>query len=136
MSDINVVTVMGRLVHKPITRNNGTSMGCFTLASNRRYRDKAGVFQEETAFVACKIFGGWTEALTDRQRGDLVIVSGRLRSETWEKDGVKRTELALVCDSVHLVSPSRGSAQHAHEPVPASADQNGQLPLIKRGPPF
>ena len=54
MSNLNVTVLMGRLVRAPIIRNNGSKMGFFYIASNRRYRDKAEVAQEETAFVACK----------------------------------------------------------------------------------
>jgi single-stranded DNA-binding protein len=59
-------------------------MGFFYIASNRRYRDKADVAQEETAFVACKCFGGWTDALARHQKGDTVMVKGRLRTEIWK----------------------------------------------------
>ena len=82
MSNLNVTVLMGRLVRDPIVRNNGSKMGFFYIASNRRYRDKAEVAQEETAFVACKCFGGWTDALARHQKGDMVMVEGRLRTET------------------------------------------------------
>ena len=84
MSNLNVTVLMGRLVRDPIIRNNGSKMGFFYIASNRRYRDKAEVAQEETAFVACKCFGGWTDALARHQKGDMVMVEGRLRTETWK----------------------------------------------------
>jgi hypothetical protein len=84
MSNLNVTVLMGRLVRAPIIRNNGSKMGFFYIASNRRYRDKAEVAQEETAFVACKCFGGWTDALARHQKGDMVMVEGRLRTETWK----------------------------------------------------
>jgi len=82
MSNLNVTVLMGRLVRAPVIRNNGSKMGFFYIASNRRYRDKAEVAQEETAFVACKCIGGWTDALARHQKGDMVMVEGRLRTET------------------------------------------------------
>jgi len=50
--------------------------GFFSIASNRRCRDKSDVFQEETAFVPCKCFGAWTDALARHQKGDMVMVEG------------------------------------------------------------
>ncbi len=105
MSNLNVTVLMGRLVRAPIIRNNGSKMGFFYIASNRRYRDKADVAQEETAFVACKCFGGWTDALARHQKGDMVMVEGRLRTEAWNNEGTSRSQLILVCDSVQFVVP-------------------------------
>jgi hypothetical protein len=74
MSNLNVTVLMGRLVRVPVIRNNSSKMGFFYIASNSRYRDKAEVFQEETAFVACKCFGAWTYTLARHQKGDMVMV--------------------------------------------------------------
>ena len=105
MSNLNVTVLMGRLVRAPIIRNNGSKMGFFYIASNRRYRDKSDVAQEETAFVVCKCFGGWTDALARHPKGDMVMVEGRLRTETWNDEGTSRSQLILVCDSVQFVVP-------------------------------
>jgi single-stranded DNA-binding protein len=80
-------------------------MGFFYIASNRRYRDKADVSQEETEFVGCKCFGAWPDALARHQKGDMVMVESRLRTETWNDDGSSRSQFILVCDSVQFVVP-------------------------------
>ena len=106
MSDINTTTLTGRLVRTPILRhvNNGRLMGLFTLASNQRYKDKNGIMQEETAFVPCKVFGGWAEPLANHDKGDMAVVTGRLKTEKWEKDGTTRYELLLVCEALHFIA--------------------------------
>ena len=83
MSNLNVTVLMGRLVRAPVVRNNGTRMGFFSLACDRRYRDKSDVLQEETAFVGCKCFGAWADGLARHKKENTVIVEGRLRTETW-----------------------------------------------------
>jgi single-strand DNA-binding protein len=102
MSDLNNTTITGRLVRAPLLRNgrNGKLVAFFTIAANQRYQDKSGNRQEETAFVSCKTFGGWAESLSNCQKGDQLLLAGRLRTETWERDGTHRSELILVCDSV------------------------------------
>ena len=82
MSDLNMVTLTGRLVRDPDVRrgDSGNLWGVFTLASNYHYKDKGGAFQEEAAFVDCKTFGRWAESLAKRKKGDMALVAGRLRS--------------------------------------------------------
>jgi single-stranded DNA-binding protein len=65
--------------------------------------------------VPCKAFGGWAESLSEHHKGEQLIVSGRLRTEKWEKDGKPRSQLALVCDSVRFLANPR----HEQEPPEA-----------------
>lgn len=112
MGDLNNVIVTGRLVRDPVIRNvsNGSTMGIFTVASNYCYKEKAGGFQEEVAFLPCVIFGRWTDTLSRHQKGEMILVSGRLRTESWEQDGERRTQLGMVCDSLKFFTPPGLSA--------------------------
>ncbi len=137
MADINIATLTGRLVRDPNLRNcsGGTLMGYFTLASNQRYKDKAGAVQEETAFLPCKAFGRWAEPLANHRKGEMAIVSGRLRTETWEKDGVQQSQLILVCDSLHFVSPAVKSS--APPAVSGMAPADTEMPTdVRKAIPF
>lgn len=122
MSDINTVVMTGRLVRDPIIRNNGMKMGYFSIASNRRYRDKTNALKEETAFMPCKCFGGWTDALEGHKTGELLIVQGRLRTETWNNEGRSISQLILICDSVRfLVTEPRSqqrNGRYGDKPAP------------------
>jgi single-strand DNA-binding protein len=127
----------GRLVRDPLLRNTstGTMMAFFTLAANQRYKDKHGTQQEETAFVKCKAFGGWAEPLANCHKGEAVLVAGRLRTETWEKDGNSESELFLICECVHPMLPSRKSNGSASPNVPPEAET--ALPAaVKKAVPF
>jgi len=138
MSNLNVAVLMGCLVRDPIIRYNGSKMGFFYIASNRRYRDKAEVAQEETVFAACKCFGGWTDALARHQKGDMVMVEGRLRTETWNNEGTSRSQLILVCDSVQFVVPEplpqnpwkpNDGDEREHATPPAGGEADGRPPF-------
>jgi single stranded DNA-binding protein len=105
MTDINTVTLTGRLVREPQNYKNDTGgFAIFTVASNHGYKDRKGNTQNETAFVNCKVFGAWAAGLEGRQKGEMVIVSGRLKTETWEQDGAKRQQLTLICQTVQVVT--------------------------------
>ena len=137
MSDLNIVTLTGRLVRDPDVRrgDSGNLWGVFTLASNYHYKDKGGTFQEEAAFVDCKAFGRWAESLAKRKKGDMALVAGRLKTDSWEKDGRKQYKLTVICDSVRFVVPQNGSSTLANVPENDSAareelhDNNGKPPF-------
>ncbi len=131
MTDINVVTLMGRLVRDPqlYPRENGIGLALFTIASNRDYKDRDGKTQTETAYVPCKAFGGWASALSGRQKGDLLILSGRLKSDSWEKDGTVHWQLSLVCQMIHAVThvPKAGSTTNPKNDD--DGDGDGEAPF-------
>jgi single stranded DNA-binding protein len=106
----------------------GNLWGVFTLASNYHYKDKAGELQEDVAFVDCKTFGRWAEALAKHRKGDMALAVGRLKTESWEKDGRKQSKLLVICDSVRFFVPQNGSSNPAKaaENEPAQEEWNGK----------
>jgi single-strand DNA-binding protein len=112
MSDLNITTITGRLVRDPMLRRgeSGNAWATFTLASNYHYRDKQGQFQEEAAFISCKAFGRIAESLARHKKGDTAIASGRLRTESWEKEGRTQSQTNLICDLLRFVTPQNGSS--------------------------
>jgi single-strand DNA-binding protein len=137
MGDLNNVVITGRLVRDPVIRNasTGSTMGIFSIASNHCYKDKGGGFQEEVAFLPCVIFGRWTDALSRHLKGEMVLVSGRLRTESWEQDGEHRTQLGLVCDSLKFFAPPASSLAIPIEP-PGSAPIGPNSEAAKQSVPF
>ena len=136
MSDENILVLSGRLVRDPDLRrgDSGKLWGLFTLASNYHYKDKSGAKQEDAAFVDCKTFGRWAESLAQHKKGDTMLVVGRLKTESWEKDSRKQYKLTVVCDSVRFFVSQNGSS------TPASVSENeparGELSDKNRKPPF
>lgn len=120
MSDVNQITIMGRLVREPSVYITGTTKcAMFTVAANRKWTDRNGSLQIETAFVGCKAFGNWATELQGRQKGSAILVIGRLRTESWEADGATQSQLCLICESVHaLAFPERDT--HPKPEVPQS----------------
>jgi single-strand DNA-binding protein len=123
MADINNITLTGRLVHDPVLNRSasGQCLGSFVLASNHRYTNRNGETRAEAAFVPCKAYGGWAEALDQHRKGEPVVVSGRLRTEKWEKDGQLQSQLALVCNSVRFLAD--------HRPDPEAPAVGGGIPF-------
>ena len=119
MTDINHLTITGRLVADPVVtaKPNGHLFGLFSLASNRRYQS-GGETKTETAFLTCKIFGNWARALEGLKKGDPLLVIGRLRTEKWEQNGQVLSRLALICDSLRFIKPREKSDVDATDAAP------------------
>ena len=130
MVEINQCTLAGRLVRDPYVKNgNESNFAFFTLAVNHRYKDKNGIPKNDVAFVLCKTFGGWVESVKSRKKGDALLVTGRFRTETWEKNGVKTTQLALMCATVHCVMQDRRNDDVAEKPNNSSNAPEVEVPF-------
>lgn len=110
----------GRLVREPVihTGKNGVC-ALFSVAVNRRWTGKSGIPQTETAFIPCKAFNGWTAGLTGKPKGTPVLLTGRLRTESWVKDDETRSQLTLVCESIQVLSAPQQTA--STEPATTAA---------------
>lgn len=100
----NTVTLIGNLVEDPELRftQSGIAMAKIRIAVNRRWRDQANEWQEETSY-----FGGtlWREAAEHASesltKGTRIIVTGSLEQRSWDTpEGEKRSVVELRIDEV------------------------------------
>jgi single-strand DNA-binding protein len=94
-----------RLIDDPQLRYgaNGGAVVTVRLAFNSRKKDpQSGEWKDDASFfIDGKAFGQSAENLAESlSRGMEVVVSGRLKTEQWEKDGEKRSAPALLIDSI------------------------------------
>jgi len=112
VSDLNRATLSGRLTADPELKYlpSGTAVANLRLASNRSYTAN-GERREEVLFVDVEVYGKAGEALTQHKaKGDFLLVGGRLRQHTWERDGQRHSRLAIVADQVSFGPNTRGVA--------------------------
>lgn len=105
MAGETVITVIGNLVDDPELRflPNGTPVAKFRIASTPRHFDKqSNEWKDaESLFLTCSIFRQAAENVAESlHRGARVIVQGRLKQRSYEKDGVKRTIYELDVEEV------------------------------------
>jgi single-strand DNA-binding protein len=125
------VTVVGNLVDDPRLRTTetGVDVAGFRVASTARRWDRAtGRWSDAGSLflsVTCwRALAG--NAVASLRKGDPVVVTGRLSTRTYEKDGHTRStcELEAVAIGPDL---ARGTAVFRRSPRPAGADP-GELP--------
>ncbi len=97
---INKVVLYGNLTRDPELRAlpNGGQVVSFAIATNRTYKNAAGEKQEEVEYHTISAFGRTAEVIAQYfKKGRPIYVEGRLRTRSWEKEGVKqyRTEVML-----------------------------------------
>lgn len=106
------ITVIGNLVDDPELRftASGAAVTNFRIASTPRSYDKQTDSWKdgETLWMSCSVWRQAAENVAESlQRGMRVIVTGRLKSRSYDKDGEKRTVFEI---DVEEVGPSLKTA--------------------------
>lgn len=114
MSGVNKVILVGRLGKDPEVRNldNGAVVANFTMATSESYKDRTtGEKKEITEWHNIVLWRGLAE-ISQRylHKGDMVYIEGKLRTRSWEKDGITRYTTEVVADNMTMLSTGRGGA--------------------------
>lgn len=122
---INRVTISGNLTRDPELRStpSGTAVLSLGVAVNeRRKSQQTGEWEDYPNFVDCTMFGTRAEKLAQYlAKGAKVAIDGRLRYESWESNGQKRSKLSVVVDEIELMQWREGAQR---EPEPSLYDEN------------
>jgi single-strand DNA-binding protein len=113
MSGVNKVILVGRLGKDPEVRNleNGATVANFTMATSETYKDKTtGEKKEITDWHNIVLWRGLAEiAQKYVHKGDLIYIEGKIRTRSWEKDGITRYTTEIIGDNMTMLS-TRGSS--------------------------
>tara|TARA_Y100000310_G_scaffold42208_1_gene39474 strand:- start:1702 stop:2076 length:375 start_codon:yes stop_codon:yes gene_type:complete len=118
----NKLIVMGNLVRTPEVKEigNDNTVCNFTIAANRKRGEN-----EEVAYIDCASFGKQGEVIGKHvQKGDRLLVEGRLRTESWETEGKKRSKLSCIVEQFSFANASKG--QSDAEPAQQALSGTGQ----------
>jgi single-strand DNA-binding protein len=116
MSGVNKVILIGRLGKDPEVRNleNGAVVANFSIATSESYKDRTtGEKKEITEWHNIVLWRGLAEiAQKYVRKGDMIYVEGKLRTRSWEKDGVTRYTTEIVGDNMTMLSPKTGGGSN------------------------
>lgn len=111
MSGVNKAILVGRLGKDPDVRHleSGAAVANFPIATSETYKDKNGNKVEQTEWHNIVLWRGLAEiAEKYLQKGKMVYIEGKLRTRSWEKDGVTRYTTEVVGDQMTMLD-SKGS---------------------------
>jgi single-strand DNA-binding protein len=123
--DMNITLLRGNLARDPELRvvNTGgkqTSVVNFTVAVSREYTKNSGEKDKITSFINCEAWDSGADMIAESfKKGDLVMIEGSLRNDTWEKDGVKHSSLKVRVNNFSKITRlTKGNKQvQTQEPV-------------------
>ena len=108
---VNKVTLLGNLGKDPEVKftPQGTAVAKLALATNERYKDKEGQWQDRTEWHNVVLWQRLAEIAGEYlKKGSKVYIEGRLQTRSWEdKQGQKRYTTEIVATNLILVG-SRG----------------------------
>jgi single-strand DNA-binding protein len=112
MPNYNRVILMGHLTRDIELRftPSGTAVANFGLAVNRRFK-QGEELKEEVMFTDIVAFGKQAESASEYlKKGSAALIEGRLKLETWETDGQKRSKHVVVAEQVTFLDKKGGDA--------------------------
>ena len=121
--------IRGNLARDPelrviTTGDKQTSVVNFTIATSREFTKANGTQDKITSFIQCEAWDSGAQAIADSfKKGDLVMVEGSLRNDSWEKDGVKHSTLKVRVNNFAKIMKTKrssdkvGSKESAEETV-------------------
>jgi single-strand DNA-binding protein len=134
MASFNRVILMGNLTRDIELRYTpgGMAVTDAGLAVNDRRKNQNGEWVDETTFVDVTMWGRTAEIANEYlSKGSPVLIEGRLKLDTWESEGQKRSKLRVVCERMQMVG-ARGEAGGGGGAAPRS---RGTSEMASKGQP-
>jgi single-strand DNA-binding protein len=128
---VNKVTLLGNLGQDPDIRYtpNGTALAKFSVATNERFKDKSGEWQDRVEWHNVVAWQRLAEIVGEYvKKGSKVYIEGRLQTSSWQDRNSSETKYrteVVARDLVLLGNGNGNSGQHAEEAVPQRKDRRG-----------
>lgn len=110
MASFNRVVLVGNLTRDPELRYipSGSAVSEIGLAVNDRVK-KGDQWVDETTFVDITLWGRTAEVANEYlSKGSSVLIEGRLKLDSWEKDGQKRSKLRVIAEKMQMLGGREG----------------------------
>ena len=131
----NQAIIMGNLTRDPELRTipSGQQVASFAVATNRSWQDASGERKEAVEYHEVVAWGKLGElAAQYLAKGRKVMVVGRLQTQSWEKDGVKRQRTEIVANDINFLDrPGDGAAPAAGATSVSQAPTTPAKPAAK-----
>lgn len=113
MASFNRVILLGNLTRDVELKYlpSGMAVSEIGLAVNDRRKNQSGEWVDETTFVDITLWGRTAEVAGEYlSKGSQVLVEGRLKLDSWEKDGKKNYKLRVVGEKMQMLGAKAGGS--------------------------
>lgn len=119
---VNKAILIGNLGSDPEVKNttSGKTVASFSLATSERYKDKTtGETKSMTEWHNVVLWGSLADiAGKYLKKGSKIYLEGKIKTRSWDKDGVKRYITEIIGDNLTMLGEK---PQAAAQVVEASA---------------
>jgi single-strand DNA-binding protein len=142
MAGINKVILVGNLGADPELKYtaSGTAVAKFRIATSESFTDKSGQKQERTEWHRITAWSKLAEICGQYlAKGKQVYIEGKIKSDTWTQDGIKRYSYEIVAETMRMLGSPAGAVggtangDGQHEPpfdaTPALNIQEDDIPF-------
>ena len=133
MSGVNKVILVGNLGKDPEVRSleNGIKVASFSLATSESWKDKTtGEKKTVTEWSNITLWKGLAEiAEKYLKKGSQVYIEGKLKTRSWEKDGVTRYTTDIIGHNLVMLGQSGGGSTQRDEAPPVEEEDLDDLPF-------
>lgn len=119
----NQAIIMGNLTRDPELRTTtgGQQVASFAVATNRTWNSAAGERQEAVEYHEIVAWGKLGELASQYlSKGRKVLIVGRLQTQSWEKDGVKRQRTEIVASDINFLDGRNDGGDGQYDSAPES----------------
>lgn len=113
--DLQRIEIIGNVTRDPVrgTSKNGSEYALFTVACNRKYKDREGKFVENVTYYSIACSTNYTLAGANLVRkGSKVFIDGEPSIQKSKmKDGSDRYEMRIQAKNVNLLSQPKREEQ-------------------------
>ena len=130
---INKVILVGNLGAEPETRYtpSGTAITSIRIATSESWKDKqTGEQKERTEWHRVEFFGRLAEIAGEYlKKGGQVYVEGSIRTDEYEKDGIKRYSTKIIANEMQMLGGRQeGATRTPTRTQPAREEFEDELP--------
>ena len=121
MPSFNKVILCGNVTRKPDLKftAGGTAICNLGIAVNEKWKDANGQEREDVYFADCELFGRRAEVVAQYlDKGSSVLVEGKLRRSTWEKDGKQHSATRIKVDKIEFLGGRPRDTADSPPPAP------------------
>lgn len=136
---MNKAILIGRLGKDPELKQLGDNNAVcnVSMATGEKHKDKSGQIVETTEWHNLTFWGSQAETIAKFcTKGSQLMVEGKIKTETYEKDGQKVYSTKIVVSQFEFLgTKSSGDQQQASQPT-IQTTQNSQVPEPQDDLPF
>lgn len=131
---INKAMLAGRLGQSPEVKEleDGRKLAIFSIATNEGWKDrKTGEWVDKTVWHNIRLWGKAAENAINAglDKGDFIIIDGKIAVDTWEHDGQKRSKTFVEASVGSQLQILNQKSKEAGDVVSENAPEDDDLPF-------